>query len=387
MVCTFMESSPSRVFVSSVIDGFAAHREAARAAIEQAGAEPVLVNEDFPSLAGSSRNTCLDAIDSCDIFLLILGARGGWRAPSGRLVVEEEFEHARAAKLPVLVFLENVARDPDAQLLARNLSDYVDGHFRVKFSGPAELQAQIECSLRAMVGPDNGPMDHDPIAAYLLKPHRFADEAALRFGIAPERVEEVFDPLDLTRPDFAERMMELAHHRDVRLFGYRYAKEGPQFSEDWLVIEQPLGNDWSSGRQGVRLAIGEQGLILIDTNLTGRGARRNSFDMASVMTIALEDIEAALDTSFRFVRALYDEKDPYKRHQRFYWNATLSTIGHRSLVRGQVEQRQYAMNMSDRNEPLPAFTASRLMGRADLAQPMREIERAVLYWQRQRGER
>ncbi len=38
-----------------------------------------LVNEDFPSQAGSSRNTCLDAIDSCDIFLLVIGGRGGWK--------------------------------------------------------------------------------------------------------------------------------------------------------------------------------------------------------------------------------------------------------------------------------------------------------------------
>ena len=95
-----------RVFVSSVIEGFAEYRQAARNGIEQAGGEGVLVNEDFPAQASSSRNICLDAIDSCDVFLLVLGARGGWKTPSGRLVVEEEFEHARARKLPVLVFLE-----------------------------------------------------------------------------------------------------------------------------------------------------------------------------------------------------------------------------------------------------------------------------------------
>ena len=63
-------------------------------------------------------------------------------------------------------------------------------------------------------------MDHDPIAAHLLTPHRFSDQTCLRFGIAPERVEEVFDPLDLASPDFAGRMMEIGHRSDVRLFGY-----------------------------------------------------------------------------------------------------------------------------------------------------------------------
>lgn len=44
-----------RVFVSSVIEGFEAHREATRTAIEATGGDPVLVNEDFPSMHISSR--------------------------------------------------------------------------------------------------------------------------------------------------------------------------------------------------------------------------------------------------------------------------------------------------------------------------------------------
>src|SRR5580698_155864 len=132
----------TRVFVSSVVEGFAEYRQAARSGIEQAGAEGIFVNEDFPSQASSSRNTCLDAIDSCDVFLLVLGGRGGWKAPSGRLVVEEEFEHARSRKLPVLVFLEDVPRDGDGQRLSKRLSDYVDGNFRLRFSGASELRDQ-----------------------------------------------------------------------------------------------------------------------------------------------------------------------------------------------------------------------------------------------------
>jgi hypothetical protein len=375
----------SRVFVSSVIEGFAEYRQAARSGIEQAGGESVLVNEDFPSQASSSRNTCLDAIDSCDVFLLVLGERGGWKTPSGRLVVEEEFEHARARKLPVLVFLEDVPRDADGERLARILSDYVDGNFRVKFSGAAELRDQIERSLRAIVDTrNNRAMDHDPIAAHLLKPYRFSDQTSLRFAIAPERVEEVFDPLALASAEFAERMMEIGHSRDVRLFGYLYAKEAPRLEQTSLVIEQPLGNNWSDGRQGVRLAIGENGVVLIDTNATGRTKRSNSMDLADIMTASIESVEALLAASFRFAQALYDDKDPYKRHQRFYWNGVLSGMGNRTLVRNPVsQQHSYGMNMGSKDEAIPAFPASRLIARADLAQPGKEIERAILYWERE----
>jgi hypothetical protein len=374
-----------RVFVSSVIEGFADYRQAARNGIEQAGGEGVLVNEDFPSQASSSRNTCLDAIDSCDVFLLVLGARGGWKTPSGRLVVEEEFEHARALKLPVLVFLEDVPRDADGERLAKILSDYVDGNFRVKFSGTAELRDQIERSLRAIVDTrNNRAMDHDPIAARLLKPYRFSDQTSLRFAIAPERMEEVFDPLDLASPGFAERMLEIGHRSEVRLFGYLYAKEAPRQEQTWLVIEQPLGNNWSEGRQGVRLTISENGAVLIDTNATGRTKRSNSMDLADIMTASIESVEALLVASFRFTQALYDDKDPYKRHQRFYWNGVLSGMGNRSLVRNPVSQEHsYRVNMGNRDEAIPAFPSSRLIARADLAQPGKEIERAILYWERE----
>jgi hypothetical protein len=374
-----------RVFVSSVIERFAEYRQAARNGIEQAGGEGVLVNEDFPSQASSSRNTCLDAIDSCDVFLLVLGARGGWKTPSGRLVVEEEFEHARARKVPVLVFLEDVPRDADGEGLARILSDYVDGNFRVKFSGAAELRDQVERALRTIVNTrNNRPMDNDPIAAHVLKPYRFSDQTSLRFAIAPERVEEVFDPLDLASPDFAERMMDIGHRSDVRLFGYLYAKETPRLEQTSLVIEQPLGNNWSEGRQGVRLAIAENGVVLIDTNATGRTKRSNSMDLADIMTASIESVEALLAASFRFTQALYDDKDPYKRHQRFYWNGVLSGMGNRTLVRNPVsQQHSYGMNMRSKDEAIPAFPSSRLIARADLAQPGKEIERAILYWERE----
>jgi hypothetical protein len=39
--------------------------------------------------------------------------------------------------------------------------------------------------------------------------------------------------------------------------------------------------------------------------------------------------------------------------------------------------------MGNRDEAIPAFPSSRLIARADLAQPGKEIERAILYWERE----
>lgn len=381
-------SARPRVFVSSVIDGFEEYRQAAARAIEASGGEPVLVNEQFPSVTTSSRNACLDAIESCDYFVLVVGERGGWRTPSGRLVVEEEWEHALGRKLPVLVFLQNGIQDADAKQLARRVSDYVDGFFRATFIDADQLADEIERALRPLLrNPMNPNNNSDPVAEYLVRPHRFHDQTSLRVAVAPERFEEVFEPVQLASDDFGERVMEIGHAREVRLFGYQFAKDEPRLEGAWFRVDQPLGNDWRNGRQGVHLAISEGGVVLVDTNVTGRVERNNSASMVDVMTIAIETVEAMIETSLRFVAALYDDHDRYKRHQRFYWNAALTGIGYRTFARSPQEQRSYLMNMSGDEAAMPAFERSRLITRSDLTQPRKEIERAILYWTRQRGRR
>jgi hypothetical protein len=374
------------VFVSSVVEGFEAHRQAARIGIEQAGGEPVLVNEQFPSLASSSRNACLDAIDSCDFFVLVIGQRGGWRTPSGRLVVEEEFEHARSRKLPILVFLENIDQDADARQLARAVSDYVDGFFRVTFRGPTELAREVERSLKPHLEPSrNSKMPSDPVAPHLLKPHRFGDETVLRLVLAPEREEEVFDPRVLASENFFDRVMEIGHAREIRLFSYGCAKQPPNLKQDWWILEQPLGDDWRNGRNGVRLAIAESGIVILDLNVTGRSPRDNASSMRDMWVIAIEDLETALAADFRFIHGLYEDVDKFKRHQRFLWNACLSGMGYRTFERNPKQRNSHTPNMSGGEEPLAAFPAARPITRAELPQPKDEIERAILYWTRQRN--
>ena len=63
--------------------GYEEYREAARAGIHQADCEAVLA-EDFAAQDTSSRNACLDGVQSADAMVLLLGPRYGWVAPSGR---------------------------------------------------------------------------------------------------------------------------------------------------------------------------------------------------------------------------------------------------------------------------------------------------------------
>ena len=59
-------------------------------------------------------------------------------------------------------------------------------------------------------------------------------------------------------------------------------------------------------------------------------------------------------------------------------------MGNRSLVHNPVsQQHSYRMNMGDKDGAMSAFATSRLIARADLTQPGKEIERAILYWERE----
>jgi hypothetical protein len=375
-----------RVFVSSVVEGFQAHREAARAAIHAAGGEPILVNEDFPSIQTSSRNACLDAVASSDIFVLVIGARGGWQAPSGRLVVEEELEEARRRRLPILVFIEEVEQDVDAGRLSTTVSDYVDGYFRVRFRGPDGLGRELARALPPLIQTSKRPaMSPIELSAYFERPYKAGDETTLRFVLLPERLDEIVDPVRLGSDEFADRLLELGHSKSIALFSYQRAKEPPSISNDSLIIEQPAGNDWRRGIHAVRMELHESGAMVLDSNVTGRRERANSSDLMGIFRIAIEDVEASLAADFRFASAVYEDIDPYKRHQRFYWNVALSSLGHRSFARNPQPEQAYTMNMQERSEPAVAFPIGRQMDRLLLAQPGREIERAIHAWTRKQS--
>ena len=106
-----MTDQRPRVFISSVMEGYAPFRDAAGKGIHQAGADPVRA-EDFPAAGHSPRNECLDGVRSADALVLILGERYGFVGPSDNAVTEEEYEEAKRTHR-VLVFLEDDAfREP-----------------------------------------------------------------------------------------------------------------------------------------------------------------------------------------------------------------------------------------------------------------------------------
>ena len=378
-----LPAATPRVFVSSVVDGYTSFRQAARLGIEAAGGVPILVNEDFPALSASSRNTCLDAIDSCDILLLLIGARGGWSTPSGLLVVEEEYRRARTRNLQTLVLVQDTPQDEAARRLTAQVSDYVDGNFRTKYRDEADLEQQVKRALEPLIMVYRTPlMDPAKLQQLFDHPYRVREHASLRIALAPERQEEVIDPLRLESEAFVHELHAVGHQRSIQLFSYQRSKD-QSVEHNHLVIHQASTNDRRDIVEDVRLEVHESGLVVIDSNVTGRVRRGANNGLLDIWVVATEDVESVLQTDFRFAHALYDLIDPYKRHHQFRYNTALVGRGHRNLVRNPQEQQTNSMNMSGDNKPLVAYPEPRQIARDTLGHSDDEARRVISSFVRQ----
>ena len=96
-----------KVFLSSVVNGFTAYREAAKKGVTLTLNHPVMC-EDFGARHYNSETTCISEVQNCDIYILILGEKYGWIPPYGTVsVTHREYLTARETNKKILVFTEN----------------------------------------------------------------------------------------------------------------------------------------------------------------------------------------------------------------------------------------------------------------------------------------
>jgi hypothetical protein len=356
-----------RVFVSSVMNGFGEYRLAARQGIIAAGGTPVLV-EDFPSLPLSPRTACLDGVASCDIYIGIIGNRGGWTAPSGKLVVEEEYEEARRRKLRTLAFIQEVERDEDAARLVRLCSDYIMGMFRQQFSGAEDLRIAVEKALVPLMEQyKSSETDNTMIEERLKNAHKIQYHTTLRVVIIPERQGELIDPVALESPDLKQQLFELAHSRQVGLFAFEHAKT-TRIGADEIVILQSQERRSHEGIDEVRLEMTTGGALILDMNVTGRAQKRQLSDW-STHVIVEDDVTAALRKCFAFAREFY--------------NAALTGLEYKSLMPSLPSGGNYTIPMrSLQGDTLNAFDRPRLLTRQDLIDSDDHIRATLVLFRR-----
>jgi hypothetical protein len=362
-----------RVMVSSVVRGFEEDREAARDAIVGAGGEPVLVNEDQPSQSDSSRNVCLDAVASSDVYICIIGERGGFVAPSGKLVVEEEFEEARARKVPVLLFVKAGAHDDEATRLLGRLQDYVSGLFRKEYSDVAELGAQIRESMdtlfpRLRMQYTNPESLATELAASVPEQHT----PFLRTVFAPERLETVIDPRWLGRGDLVDQVLEVGHRRAVGLLSYSDGTEIDQRNGWATICKVGVGQ---RGHASATIRISEEGWLSVTAAVKSE-LEGDAHGFSSSMVLAREAIEDTFRKCFGFAREYYELIDPHRKHSLLFWNAALLNLGMRRIESSPRPRNSWS-GIGSSEAPVLAYPRTQRLTRDDLFKPEDEMDKAL----------
>lgn len=375
------EKVPPRIFISSIIREFEQFRDAAADAVRTTGGDPILVNENAPSAPFSSRNLCLDLVDSCDVFILLLGATAGWKTSSGKFVIEEEYDRAVQRKLPIFVFLQETIRDTDAEKFANRLSDYIHGHFRTTFRTPIDLRNAVSTALLAAPKHSRRPPNMDNFNQHLQNRSTFPNHATIRFVVQSERQEEAIDPLELDNPTFIQKILGLGHQQPNAIFNFRYSKDW-KIANNALVITQDDHHSRHNAVQQTVVAMYPSGLISIETSILARNRTAHRDELGTSLTVLASDVRDTSGNIITFIDRIYGHVDPHHRHTRLLLNAVLPDLGYRTIVETPYPVGQGIPMRMTTSSTVVAFDQPYVITRNDLMQPDATIDRVVKLLQR-----
>lgn len=318
----------------------------------------------------SPRTACLDAVASCDACLVIIGRRGGWTTPSGRLVVEEEYEEAKLRSLPVVVLVGDVERDDDADRLAKRVSDYVDGHFRQTYSAPEEIEGLARDTVRPLVAEWEMPMsDSDVIQRRLDQRPSGHQGPRVHVVMGPERKDQLVSPLKLGEDTLVRRLYAIGHLPSVQLFSYEGSMSSSIDSRtDELTLRQSSPRGPSNESVAARITPG--GLIDVEAQIERDSSVATRAGAASMtgFVILEGDVLRVVQASLAFAHTTYDELDPYERFGRLRVNAALVGHGARPMMKDPPAGRSVTMSMHS-PDPIVAFTEPQPTTRQGLRNP------------------
>lgn len=137
---------PIRVMISSTVEDLLPEREAAERAIVGLKLERFRA-ETFGSVSHPPEVVCAFMAEQCDIFVLIIGGRSGYRIQSQeKSVVEFEYDTA-FAKDPkkILAYVKvGVKRERRVKTFLKRVENYHTGFFRSEFRTADELHDKIQ---------------------------------------------------------------------------------------------------------------------------------------------------------------------------------------------------------------------------------------------------
>ncbi len=286
-----------KVFISSVITGFEAYREAAVAAVRSLGYEIVRA-EDFPASTRSPQVACLSGVRESDLVVLVLGERYGLLQPSGQSATKEEYEEAKGRK-PLLVFVqEKVTMEPAQLAFRREVEAWQGGRFRKGFVSPSDLQTHVtEAVHRHTLELARGHVDEEEMtlrAGKLLPPAERGHSAQLALVVAWGPRQQILRPKELDDGALSRELHQAARFGENAIFD-EHAATKTSIRGDSLVIEQP----------GSGFSLDELGSLVVEQPAVSSGGFTG--------WLVEEDLVDRLERALRFVNEVVGKIDGTER--------------------------------------------------------------------------
>jgi hypothetical protein len=326
------QNSRMKVFVSSLIGGYEALRQAARDAIVSLGHEPIMA-EDFRAQPNSPQLACLKGLRMADLVVLVLVDRYGQpQAGSGVSPTHEEYLEAKGRK-PILLFVqEGVTAEPKQQELLREVQGWQGGLFREGFTSPEQLRTLITRSIHSYelahaAGPVNGAALAREAAALISGQERGGGQGspALRFALACGPTCQLLRPAELEAESLAEAIQQRAMFGSPRVFAKDQGVE-TSIKGDSLLLSQ---------ESGARIRLNGRGAIELRLPLE-RGMRRDR-GFGSMLGVIEESVVRELANAISFSSWLLDHIDATQRATHVGIAAILDASDHLGW-RTQAEQ-------------------------------------------------
>ncbi len=210
-----------RVFISSVMEELPEERAAAAKGVRAVGARPVMF-EEFGGRDANPVDAYLGELETCEIYLGILGRRYGTLLPTHFSATHTEFRHAERRGLRMAVWaLRTEGREgPQQSFLGEARTYYVVPAFR----SPTELRQQVAERLRTIAAEDLAPWTKLGAIVFRAKEVTHEDqEIAVTARVQSDDVAHALE--DLMPGDFGRReecrFTWAGRSRDVRVANVR----------------------------------------------------------------------------------------------------------------------------------------------------------------------
>ncbi|TMD05944.1 MAG: DUF4062 domain-containing protein [Chloroflexi bacterium] len=288
-----------KVFISSVISGFEAYREAAAHSARLLGRE-VLRAEDFGASPDSPQRACLAAVRAAYTVLLLLGGRYGDPQASGLSPTHEEYREARERGLVLAFVQSDVSREKQQEAFIGEVRQWATGHYTAEFATPNQLgdavtQALHKLALSQALGPaDEGEMLGR--AEALIPKSAPAGAATLCVVVATGPRQQILRPTELEEPELARRIMQEAMFGARGFLGTEQTKAAMKGST--LIITQPQAS----------ILVDELGTVQIV-----RPAHAEDQRSYGLPVLIEEDVRDAVEKGLAFAGWLLDTIDPLGR--------------------------------------------------------------------------